>query len=125
MKEGKNMEENKGMAKVMSCKMKAIHKAAGSLLAFIMLFMMNGFYSQASTNIGENVGHWFLDQIFWVAIVAIVIVIAASAVKRNYVGVIITIIVGAVVLFLIKNPTVLQTFGEKLGNIFMNGGSGE
>lgn len=109
------MKENKGKKKMMR-----IRKVAGSLLAFIMCFMCNGFYSQA-VNLGENAGNWFLDQIFWIAIVIIIIAIVGAAMKRNYVGLIISIIVGAVVLFFIKNPTILATLGEKLGSIFMNG----
>lgn len=97
---------------------KKLNQVFAGLLAFVMFFMSNGFYSQAA-DLGENVGNWFLEQLFWLAIVAIIIVVVFAAVKRNYVGLIISIIVGAIVLWLIQNPEQLSILGEQLGGIFL------
>ncbi len=55
-----------------------------------------------------------LDQIFWVALVAFIVGAVVMAAKKNTIGVVTTILVGAVVCYFIKNPTTLSDIGERL-----------
>ena len=71
-----------------------------STLALLISNSMVAFAS--SGNYGQNGANWMLDQIFWVALVAFIV------------GVVTTIIVGAVVCYFIKNPTTLSDIGEKI-----------
>lgn len=89
----------------------------GFLIPF-MTFWANGFYCHAA-NIGENIGTWFLDQLWWVVIVIMVIVCVGCYVKRNTIGIVSTIIVGVIILFVIGAPEKLQSLGDELGNLFL------
>ena len=80
-----------------------------STLALLISNSMVAFAS--SGNYGQNGANWMLDQIFWVALVVGAVVMAA---KKNTIGVVTTIIVGAVVCYFIKNPTTLSDIGEKI-----------
>ena len=68
----------------------------------------------SSGNYGQNGANWMLDQIFWVALVAFIVGAVVMAAKKNTIGVVTTIIVGAVVCYFIKNPTTLSDIGEKI-----------
>ncbi len=68
------------------------------------------------TNYGQNFGNYALDQIFWVAVVFIAFALVGCLVKRNVVGIVITILIGVVVLGVIKDPTGLQGVGTNLWN---------
>lgn len=71
----------------------------------------------AGFNPAEKGSSWLLDQIFWIAMVAVIIIILMAILKRNTIGGIITLITGCVVLYLIKTPTKLAEIGEILGGI--------
>lgn len=60
----------------------------------------------------KNGATWLLDQLFWVAVVVAIIIFIKNLMARNTVSSIVTFIVGAVVCFFIKNPTIFQTVGE-------------
>ena len=74
-----------------------------STLALLISNSMVAFAS--SGNYGQNGANWMLDQIFWAVVMAA---------KKNTIGVVTTIIVGAVVCYFIKNPTTLSDIGEKI-----------
>lgn len=77
----------------------------------------------AFASYGENFYNGFLkENLMWVAIAAIVIVVLNCAAKRNYTGIIVTIIVGAISIFLIVTPEKLKEFGTFLGNLIFNQG---
>ena len=73
----------------------------------------------ASGNYGQNGANWVLDQIFWVALVAFIIGAAVMAAKKQTIGVVTTILVGAVVCYFIKNPTTLSDIGEKIMGVVL------
>ena len=83
-----------------------------STLALLISNSMVAFAS--SGNYGQNGANWMLDQIFWVALVAFIVGAVVMAAKKNTIGVVTTIIVGAVVCYFIKNPTTLSDIGEKI-----------
>lgn len=90
-------------------------KVSMYLTAFICMFMYGGFYSQAG-NLGENVAKWGLNQLFWVGVLIIGIALVSCLVKRAWVQAIIIFVIGAIVLFIIKNPELISKLGEGIGN---------
>ena len=73
-------------------------------------------YAFAGTNYGENFGKYALDQLFWVAVVLIAVALIGSAIKRNVVGIVVSIIIGAVVIGFIGDPTGIKTVGQDIWN---------
>lgn len=74
-------------------------------------------YAFAAPNYGQNFGNYTLTQLFWVAVVFIAVALVGSLVKRNVVGIVVTIIVGAVVVGFIKDPTGFQSMGSALWSV--------
>jgi len=62
----------------------------------------------------ENGATWFLEQLFWVAVVISIIIFIKNLMARNTVSSIVTFIVGAIICFFIKNPTIFETVGNLL-----------
>ncbi len=85
------------------------------LTAIMGMFMYGGFYSNAA-NLGEKAAKWGLDQLFWLGIVAIGIVVIMCLVKRAWIQAFVVLIVGGVLLYVIKTPDVLTKIGESIGN---------
>lgn len=83
------------------------------------LLTSNSMVVFASGNYGQNGANWVLDQIFWVALVAFIIGAAVMAAKKQTIGVVTTILVGAVVCYFIKNPTTLSDIGEKIMGVVL------
>lgn len=83
------------------------------------LLTSNSMVVFASGNYGQNGANWVLDQIFWVALVAFIIGAAVMAAKKQTIGVVTTILVGAVVCYFIKNPTTLSDNGEKIMGVVL------
>ena len=83
------------------------------------LLTSNSMVVFASGNYGQNGANWVLDQIFWVALVAFIIGAAVVAAKKQTIGVVTTILVGAVVCYFIKNPTTLSDIGEKIMDVVL------
>ena len=84
-------------------------------ISTLALLISNSMVEFASSgNYGQNGANWMLDQIFWVALVAFIVGAVVMAAKKNTIGVVTTIIVGAVVCYFIKNPTTLSDIGEKI-----------
>jgi len=68
----------------------------------------------AGPAIGQSIGEWVLAQIFWVALVAIVIVIIKLLLTRNFVAMGITVVIGAVALVIIETPQRIQAIGNAI-----------
>ena len=83
------------------------------------LLTSNSMVVFASGTYGQNGANWVLDQIFWVALVAFIIGAAVMAAKKQTIGVVTTILVGAVVCYFIKNPTTLSDIGEKIMGVVL------
>lgn len=83
------------------------------------LLTSNSMVVFASGNYGQNGANWVLDQIFWVALVAFIIGATVMAAKKQTIGVVTTILVGAVVCYFIKNPTTLSDIGEKIMGVVL------
>ena len=83
------------------------------------LLTSNSMVVFASGNYGQNGANWVLDQMFWVALVAFSIGAAVMAAKKQTIGVVTTILVGAVVCYFIKHPTTLSDIGEKIMGVVL------
>lgn len=87
---------------------------------FVGMFMYGGFYCQAA-HMAQNVGQWFLDQAFWLGIIAIGIALVLALTKRAWVQAVIIVVAGSVILYFIQTPEAFKQIGTTLGNIVMNG----
>lgn len=88
------------------------------------LFMSMGFYSCAA-ELGKKSADWFLDQVFWVGVILLIIALIGCFTKKAWIQGIIILIVGALILFLVKNPTIFETIGSEIGNLIFTEGGGE
>lgn len=84
--------------------------------SFLTLLFGCGCPVLASANYGQSTANWFLEQVFWIALVIVILAVLALAAKRNFTAALTTAVVGAIVVFFIKNPTKL----EDIGNAIMN-----
>lgn len=78
----------------------------------IFLFLISTTPVFAAPDIGRNASTWFLDQLFWIIIIAAFLVAAKYFSKGNTVKMIAVIVVGGLLLVLVKNPTMLEKFGN-------------
>lgn len=93
-------------------------KAALSMAAFFCFFCMNSMYVLASDlNFGENIANWALDQLFWIVLLLGIFFAAMAGIKRAWVACVSIGVGTAIILFFIKNPTSLETLGNKLAEI--------
>lgn len=77
--------------------------------------LLNSVY--LTVNYGKNVTDVVLDNIFWLAILATIILFAWNIIKKNTQAAIISLILGSVASYLIKNPTVLEDIGNNLSTL--------
>lgn len=89
-------------------------------VALITLYLSIGIATPvfAAPNVAENASKWFLDQIFWVVIGVALIMAARAYNKNNTVKMIAALVVGGVLLVFVKNPTMLENFGNWVIEIF-------
>lgn len=66
----------------------------------------------AAPAVGENAANWFLEQAFWLIIIFVVLMAMKYYQGGNSTKMWIVIVVGGILLFLVKNPTMLETFGN-------------
>ena len=69
------------------------------------------------SNIGQNLGTWGLEQIFWVALAIIAWVVMMFVMKKAWVPCFIFILVGGSALFIIKYPDKLVSIGQVIYGI--------
>lgn len=72
-------------------------------------------------NFGENAADWLTNQLVWVALLALIVVLALTLAKRNFIGAIISVIGGSIVIYFIANPTIIKTLGETIMNKIIGG----
>lgn len=66
----------------------------------------------AAPAVGENAANWVLDQAFWIIIIFVVLMALKAYQSGNTIKMIIVLVVGGLLLVLVKNPTMLETFGN-------------
>ncbi|SFS08043.1 TcpD family membrane protein [Anaeromicropila populeti] len=96
---------------------------AAMLLCMLCMYCVNTAVVAATTatNYGKNAGEWATEQLFWVGIIAVVIVLVGCLLKRSYVGSIITVVAGGIILYFIRNPEKISDIGESLWKIVSGG----
>lgn len=83
-------------------------------IAMITLLMTINFAIPvfAAPAVGESAANWFLDQVFWIIIIFVVLMALKAYQSANTIKMIVVLVVGGILLFLVKNPTMLETFGN-------------
>lgn len=89
------------------------------LMMMSMTLLLCGQGIVVSANYAQNASTWVFDQLFWVALIVFIGVIVMFAAKKNVAGAITSFIVGAIVVYLIKNPTKLEEVGNSIMNTVM------
>lgn len=108
------MRTENGMEK--KTKRAAAGKRLIMLICSVMLMTLCWGNMAFATNYAENfVTGTFLSNLIWVAIAVIISICLMSIVKRNYTGLVITLIVGTIILYFIVNPMKLQDIGSTMG----------
>ena len=99
---------------------KIINKKQQMKAALMTLLLTIGVSTPAfaAPNIGQNASTWFLDQIFWVVIIVAFIAAAKEYNRGNTVKMIVVCVVGGILLVFVKNPTMLEKFGNWVIEIF-------
>ena len=92
-------------------------KILSSLSLVSILLLTNVQVAYASTNYAENLATWVKDQVFWLGIIALIIILALSIWKRSWTAAIITVIGGGVVLYFISNPEQIKSIGESIAKV--------
>ena len=59
---------------------------------------------------------WLLEQLFWVALVVVIIIMLKLFAARNFVAGVVTLIAGGIVCFFIKNPESIKTIGDVIAS---------
>ncbi len=90
-----------------------IAKVYMTLVIAFSFFAANGYYSYAK-DYGEKIGTWFLDQLFWFGIVALAIGLFTCLLKKAWVTMLVTAIIGGIALVFIKEPNFLVDIGESI-----------
>ena len=85
-----------------------------TITVFTALFMVLSTSTVFANDIGENIGTWVLDQLFWIALIAVAIVVIKFLVSRAWAQAIIFIILAAIILVIIRDPRQLTAIGNML-----------
>lgn len=94
-------------------------KAAMTIVFANLYLMLFPHVVFASSNVAEKGVKWMLGQAMWVVIGLGIIAVIGLASKRAYAGIIGVLIATILVAFLCKNPEVLGTLAEDIGqNVF-------
>lgn len=75
----------------------------------------------AATNYGENIAKYVFDFLFWICLIAVVVVVLKCVIARNFVAAGITAVLGVVVAVFVKDPNAFVTMGEDIINIIKSG----
>lgn len=92
-------------------------KKVSTILMAAMLSLLMTMVCFAATNYSENAVKWFLDQAYWVVIGVGIFGAIAAGLKRSVTGVIVILIIAAVLAYLCKNPTFIETLSNEVGNV--------
>ena len=74
-------------------------------------------FAEPPPNYGEKLGTWLTEQIFWIALVVVAVVLCGLLLRRAWVPVLVTGILSAIVLYVIRDPSILTSVGESLFGI--------
>lgn len=99
-------------------KMKGILKVMYFSISAFFLTLSNAIvaFAVADTNYGKNAASVITDNLFWIAIVVVLIAVVGCAAKKNWIAALTTFIGGSVVCFFVKNPEQIANIGEAIGN---------
>lgn len=86
-------------------------------VALLFNYCMVSFASDA--NYAERGGKWLLDQLFWVAIIAVVFIFIKNLIARNTVASVTTFIVGGLICFFIKSPETIGEIGNTIASVIL------
>ncbi|MCL1995515.1 MAG: TcpD family membrane protein [Defluviitaleaceae bacterium] len=89
-----------------------------SVLLMAIIFTVINSTNVFAGNFGQAVGEWFLDQLWWIGIIAIALAVIGCLVKRNWVAAVITVVAGGALLVIITQPNTLQNIGTAIANLF-------
>ena len=114
--------QNMNMRKKAGMEMKQKRFAAGKrLMTMICIaFMMAVCWGNmvfASNNAENFATGMVLENLKWVVIVGILVSCGLCVFKRNYTGILITVVVGGISLFFIMNPTKIVDIGTTIGGV--------
>jgi cell division protein FtsW (lipid II flippase) len=98
----------------------AVLRLIGFALIAVILMTSTVFATTDAANFGKNAGEWLLAQIFWIALIVVVVVLIQMLLSRNFVRLLITAVVSAVALFVISNPQRLRDIGETIFNTVLS-----
>lgn len=94
-----------------------VRKKLSALFATVLLTSMCWANVAFASSYAENAyNNFFKDNLLWIAVLVIIGVIILSVVKKNYVGMVGTLIIGGVILFFINSPEKLKDIGNVIGN---------
>lgn len=89
-------------------------KVLSAILCICLAALLSIVPAFADNELVKGGATWILDGLFWVGVVVVAYVLIKLALAKNITGAVVTIIVGAIVLTIIRAPAILTD----LGNIF-------
>ncbi len=92
-------------------------KAAGILCMVCLLSLCWGNMVFATDYVHNFATGVAFENLKWVAILGTLGLMALNAIKRNYTGVLITLVVGGIVIFFTANPTKIEDIGNTIGGV--------
>ena len=103
-------------------KMKKLLTAALCVAVLLAVTIVPAYASTDNTIVRAG-AQWMLDGLFWIGVCVVVFVLVQYVLKRNITGIIITVVLGAVILVIIKNPDILTSLGEMIRGVLGVGSS--
>ncbi len=112
--------QNRNMEKKAGMEMKQGRFAAGKRLVTMIctVFMIAVCWGNMvfASNYAENFAtSMFLENLKWIVILGIIVGCFLGVIKRNYTGILITLIGGGIILFFVSNPTKIVDIGTTIG----------
>lgn len=77
----------------------------------------NYIFATATNEYAQKGAAWILDGLFWIIVVAGIVTIARSAVKKDFTGAVVLLIITAILAVLVKNTDILTSIGNNLKTI--------
>lgn len=77
----------------------------------------NYIFASVTNDYAQKGAKWVLDGLFWIIVVAGIVAIARSAVKKDFTGAVVLTLITAVLAVLVKNTEILTTIGNQLKTI--------
>ena len=90
----------------------------GIAILLILAFTMPAFAANGTLQTGKNVGEWGLDQVWYIALLIVAVMVIKFLAKKAWVPMAIFIVLGALCLFIISSPDALKNVGQSIYNLF-------